>query len=73
MLDYDIRGRLPEIACLTLVVWGDADRVVPARDAAVFTRLSPNSRLAVYKATGHLSMLERPAAFNTLLEDFLKE
>ncbi len=73
VLDYDIRERLPEIACPTLIVWGDGDRLIPVRDADVFAELIPNSRKVVFEDTGHMAMLERPAAFNALLEDFLAE
>jgi pimeloyl-ACP methyl ester carboxylesterase len=73
VLDYDIRERLTEIACPTLIVWGDSDRLIPVRDADVFAELIPNSRKAIFKDTGHMAMLERPAAFNALLEDFLAE
>ena len=31
--DYDFRDRLPEIACPTLIVWGEHDRLVTVRDA----------------------------------------
>ena len=73
ILDYDIRQRLPEIACPTLVVWGDRDRLVPLRDADVFVELIPDAHKVVFEDTGHMSMLERPAAFNALLEEFLAE
>lgn len=73
VLDYDVRARLPEIACPTLIVWGDRDRLIPVRDADVFAELIPNSRKAIFEDTGHMAMLERPAAFNPLLEDFLAE
>lgn len=73
VLDYDIRERLPEIACPTLIVWGDHDRLIPVHDADVFAELIPNSRKVVFEDTGHMAMLERPAAFNALLEDFLAE
>jgi pimeloyl-ACP methyl ester carboxylesterase len=73
ILDYDIRERLPEIACPTLIVWGDGDRLIPVRDADVFAELIPNSRKVIFEDTGHMAMLERPAAFNALLEDFLAE
>jgi pimeloyl-ACP methyl ester carboxylesterase len=71
VLDYDVRDRLPEIACPTLIVWGDRDRLIPVRDAALFAELIPNSRKVIFEDTGHMSMLERPAAFNALLEQFL--
>jgi pimeloyl-ACP methyl ester carboxylesterase len=70
-LNYDFRERLPEIACPTLIVWGEDDRLISARDARVFAELIPDSRVVMYADTGHLSMLERPEAFNALLEEFL--
>jgi pimeloyl-ACP methyl ester carboxylesterase len=68
---YEIRARLPEIACPTLIVWGENDMLVDVRDASVFAELIPGSQLVVYADTGHVAMLERPQAFNALLRDFL--
>ena len=73
ILDYDFRERLPEIACPTLIVWGDGDRLINVRDADVFAELIPGSRKVIFEDTGHMAMLERPAAFNALLKDFLDE
>jgi pimeloyl-ACP methyl ester carboxylesterase len=73
ILDYDFRDRLPEIACPTLIVWGDGDRLINVRDGDVFAELIGGSRLVVFEDTGHMAMLERPAAFNSLLKDFLDE
>jgi pimeloyl-ACP methyl ester carboxylesterase len=73
ILDYDFRDRLAEIACPTLIVWGDGDRLINVRDADVFAELIGGSRLVVFEDTGHMAMLERPAAFNALLGDFLAE
>jgi pimeloyl-ACP methyl ester carboxylesterase len=73
LTDYPIRDRLGEIACPTLIVWGADDKLVPARDADEFARLIPNSRKVVWPETGHVAMLERPAAFNALLTAFLAE
>jgi len=71
ILDYDVRERLPQIACPTLIVWGERDRLISVRDADVFAELIPDSRKVVYEDTGHVAMLERPRAFNALLEGFL--
>jgi pimeloyl-ACP methyl ester carboxylesterase len=71
--EYDVRERLPQIACPTLVVWGDRDIIISVRDADVFVELIPNARKVIYTDTGHVSMLERPQAFNELLKDFLSE
>lgn len=73
LTSYPIRERLGEIACPTLVVWGDSDRLVPTRDADVFEQLIPNARKVIYSDTGHTAMLERPQAFNAELRAFLPE
>jgi pimeloyl-ACP methyl ester carboxylesterase len=73
ILDYDFRDRLREIACPTLIVWGDGDRLINVRDADVFAELIPGSRLVVFEDTGHMAMLERPRAFNALLKEFLAD
>jgi pimeloyl-ACP methyl ester carboxylesterase len=73
ILEYDFRERLPEIACPTLIVWGERDRLINVRDADVFAELIPGSRKILLEDTGHVAMLERPGAFNALLEDFLSE
>lgn len=70
---YQIRDRLEKIACPTLIVWGDKDRLVPLRDASVFEELIPDSRKVIYKDTGHISMMERPARFNRDVDAFLHE
>ena len=73
LTDYPIRDRLPEISCPTLIVWGTKDRLVPVRDAFEFEELIPGSRAVVWADTGHLPMLERPAAFNDLVERFFDD
>ncbi len=73
MTGYPIRDRLGEIACPTLVVWGELDRLVPVRDAAEFEWLIGGARKVVYEDTGHLVMLERPDRFNADLRAFLEE
>jgi pimeloyl-ACP methyl ester carboxylesterase len=71
LTDYPIRARLGEIACPTLIFWGTEDRLIPVRDAAEFERLIPDARKVVWSETGHMPMLERPAAFNALVEEFV--
>jgi pimeloyl-ACP methyl ester carboxylesterase len=73
VLDYEIRERLGKIACPTLIVWGDRDRLIGVRDADVFAELIGNSRKVVFADTGHVAMLERPEEFNRLLAEFLAE
>jgi pimeloyl-ACP methyl ester carboxylesterase len=73
LTDYPIRDRLGEIECPVLVVWGEQDRLVPVRDAYTFGELIPNARVVVWPDTGHVAMLERPAAFNALVDEFLSQ
>ena len=72
-LDYDFRDRLPEVKVPTLIVWGEKDSIIPVRDADEFERLIEDSRKLVMTDTGHISMAERPVAFNDVLVDFLAE
>ena len=69
---YPIRDRLGKIACPTLIVWGDKDRLVPVKDATLFEQLIAGARKIVYADTGHLSMLERPARFNADVRAFFQ-
>jgi pimeloyl-ACP methyl ester carboxylesterase len=73
IITYPIRERLVEIACPTLIVWGDRDPLITVRDADVFAELIPDSRKVIFQDTGHVAMFERPSAFNALLRDFLSE
>jgi pimeloyl-ACP methyl ester carboxylesterase len=73
VLDYDFSDRLPEIEHPTLIVWGRNDRIVPVGGAYRYEELLPHSRRVVFEDTGHVPMIERPALFNRLLEDFLNE
>jgi pimeloyl-ACP methyl ester carboxylesterase len=73
MCRYPLRDRLEKIACPTFIVWGDKDLLVPVKDAAIFEELIPDSRKVIYKDTGHVSMMERPARFNRDVKAFLEE
>ncbi len=73
MCRYPLRDRLEKIACPTLILWGDKDILVPVKDASVFEELIPDSRKIIYTDTGHVSMMERPARFNSDVKDFLDE
>lgn len=72
-LEYDFRDRLSDIACPTLIVWGEDDSILPVQDAEEFERLISDSRSVVMEDTGHVPQVERPRAFNDLLVEFLSE
>jgi pimeloyl-ACP methyl ester carboxylesterase len=73
LTDYPIRDRLGRIGCPTLIVWGEEDHLIPVRDATEFADLIPGARKVVWPKTGHMAMLERPAAFNALVDAFVAE
>jgi pimeloyl-ACP methyl ester carboxylesterase len=73
LTDYPIRDRLADIRCPVLVVWGEEDRLVPVKDAYEFGRLIPDARVVVWPETGHVAMLERPDAFNALVDEFIAQ
>ena len=70
-MEYDFRDRVGEVGCPTLIVWGQDDRIVPVEAADAYERAIPRSRKVVFPDTGHVPMLERPSAFNALLDEFL--
>ena len=70
---YDFRERLGEIACPTLVLWGENDFVIDVSAADRYERAIENSRKVILPDTGHVAMVERPARFNAELELFLNE
>jgi pimeloyl-ACP methyl ester carboxylesterase len=69
--NYDFRDRLPAISVPTLILWGRNDWIVPVAGAYEYERLIPGARRVIFEDTGHLPMLERPARFNQLVEEFL--
>ena len=74
VIGYSFRERLPEIEVPTLIVWGRNDILVPVEDAFEFQRLiGANARVEIFEDTGHLSMVERPSRFNSLLASFIEE
>ena len=73
MCRYPLRDRLEKIGCPTLIIWGEKDLLVPVKDADIFEELIPDARKIIYKDTGHVSMMERPARFNADVHAFLHE
>jgi pimeloyl-ACP methyl ester carboxylesterase len=70
---YPIRDRLGRIGCPTLIVWGEKDRLITVKDADLFEELIPDARKVVWPDTGHMAMMERPRAFNRLLQAFVTQ
>jgi pimeloyl-ACP methyl ester carboxylesterase len=64
---------LRRITAPTLLLWGEADRMVPASHAADYARELPNSRTVVLPRLGHVPMEEDPAGALAPVTAFLAE
>ncbi|MDB5411581.1 MAG: alpha/beta fold hydrolase [Rhodospirillales bacterium] len=62
-----------EIVVPVLVIGGEDDSVAPPALARHIAAEVPNARLALLPECGHLSNIEKPAIFNRLILDFLRE
>ena len=60
-----------EIAAPTLVVHGDADRIVPYENGVELARRIPGARFEPFPGGGHLLFLESPERLNPLVAEFL--
>lgn len=67
----DSTGMLKEIDVPTLVVVGEEDTITPVKESRAMHEAIRGSRLEIVPGAGHLSNLERPAAFNASLSDFV--
>ncbi len=68
----DLRESLVALHNKALVVWGNADRVLPVAHARQASR-TPGSRVEVFEACGHCPHIERADEFNQLATSFLGE
>ena len=66
----DTREFLVTIKVPTLLIWGDADKRSPLAVGQAIRDAIPAARLEIIPGAGHLSNLERPTEFNTMVRDF---
>jgi hypothetical protein len=55
----------------TLIVWGDADPLIPVSHAVAAHAAMPGSRLAIFENVGHFPHCEDPDRFVRVLADFI--
>jgi pimeloyl-ACP methyl ester carboxylesterase len=67
----DSSDLLPSISCPTLVVVGEQDVLTPPAVAHEYATRIPGSQFATIPNAGHLSTLEQPEAFLTVVRNFL--
>lgn len=64
-------GRLPQLSRPALFVWGDRDRLVPAKFSRHVERALPAATSVVVPDCGHVPQYEHPDATHQLVADFL--
>ncbi len=67
----DARPDLGDVACPTLVVCGDRDRLTPPELSEELAAGIRGARLVMIEGSGHLTTLEKPGAVNAALLEFL--
>src|SRR5262249_54294904 len=70
--DRGLKQRVHRIAAPTLVVWGEADRIIAPDYAQEFAARIPGARVALIEAAGHLPHLEQPDAVAKAVKAFLE-
>jgi pimeloyl-ACP methyl ester carboxylesterase len=56
----------------TLIVWGDADDIIPATHAYEAHEAIADSRLEIFPGAGHFVHVEQPGRFAEVLIDFIE-
>ena len=69
--DGDVRSDHRNIVCPTLLTVGDQDLVTPLSWQCQIAAGIANSRIRIIPNTAHMTMLETPAVFNSVVMDFL--
>jgi pimeloyl-ACP methyl ester carboxylesterase len=67
-----VRELLPQVRCPVRLIWGAEDKVTPPATAQEFQQLLPDAELHFIPRCGHAPMMEQPAEFNRLVEEFLQ-
>jgi pimeloyl-ACP methyl ester carboxylesterase len=71
--DPKLERRLARVACPTLVVGAEDDRVVPNEMAARFAELIEDARLETVPGTGHALIVEQPEKTAGVVTSFIEE
>ena len=61
-----LTGALP-----TLIIWGDADTIIPVEHARRAHEAMPGSRLEIFEGVGHFPQVEAPERFVEAIEQFI--
>jgi len=70
--DKGLKKRMHRIKAPTLLVWGEADGLIPPVYGEEFRRRIPGSKLVVLPRAGHVPMVEQREEFVRLVRGFLE-
>jgi pimeloyl-ACP methyl ester carboxylesterase len=80
MIDYvktggysNLANRIAQVNNPTLILWGEADDMLPAEDAERFHQSLANSQLIKLRKCGHAPQLEQPLITSQHILQFLNE
>jgi pimeloyl-ACP methyl ester carboxylesterase len=73
LLAYDDLVELPRMTVPTLLVWGDADRLVDREMQQTLAECLPRVELVVYHGIGHTPRWEDPARFARDVASFTRQ
>ncbi len=73
IMGHDTYDRLPDIKVPTLVITGDADRIVPAENSQIIASRIPDAELVVLEGMGHGFFIEAAEEANRAIVDFLRK
>jgi pimeloyl-ACP methyl ester carboxylesterase len=64
--------RLNQLEVPVMIVWGELDRVVPARQAMAAAIALPTAWLEIFEGVGHVPQIEAAPAFTASVRDWLE-
>lgn len=68
---FDVRSRLGDITCPTLILCGENDEATPLKCSQWLHAAIPTSELVVVPHAGHMLLFEQPAVINAALHAWL--
>jgi pimeloyl-ACP methyl ester carboxylesterase len=70
MADPGLLDRLPDVTVPVLVIWGEADRMIPVEHGRAYAKAIPGARFLLLPEAGHLPQLETPGRLLAAIRDF---
>jgi len=70
--DTEVEGKLGDIRCATLIVFGLADKTVESAAAAIYREKIANSNVSIVYDAGHVIVAERPEALIDAVSDYVE-